>query len=226
MRQKVENGTTEFIIMGHSQGAALAFLLRSYLEYLPEPLPYNVRIKTYGSAAPKPGNLYYAYDFDKITANGWAFRVINPMDWVPEMPFSIQRVSDLNEVNPLNLLHNKTKVNTDKKSTKTPKIPWITKVYVKHTVKKLDRKTRRAQKAFTRTLGEKTYKLLQKDFQELPKPDFSFSMNYSTCGTPIILQTTDNYFNSYLQKADKHIFTHHMYEAYLYLLMQNYPQKD
>jgi len=97
-----QRGIHEFIIIGHSQGGALATLTRSYLFYLSQKgtLPTDIRFKTYCSAAPKTGNLYYAYDFDFITRNGWAFTVVNAADWVPETLFSVQTLTDFNPVNP------------------------------------------------------------------------------------------------------------------------------
>ncbi|HEY3251697.1 MAG TPA: lipase family protein, partial [Ignavibacteria bacterium] len=87
----------EFLLFGHSQGGAISFLLRSFLEYEKQKgkIPADIVFKTYCSAAPKPGNMYYAYDFDFITRNGWAFTIVNTADWVPETPFSIPTIHDL-----------------------------------------------------------------------------------------------------------------------------------
>lgn len=95
-------GVREFIIMGHSQGETLAFLLRSHLHYLTQKgeLPKDIVYKTYCSAALKPVSLYYAYDYDFLTRNGWGFTIVNTLDWVPETPFTVQRISDFNPSNP------------------------------------------------------------------------------------------------------------------------------
>ncbi len=63
IKELYSKGTKEFIIIGHSQGGAISFLLTSYLNNLQKmnELPADIRFKTYCSAAPKPGNLYYAY---------------------------------------------------------------------------------------------------------------------------------------------------------------------
>ena len=50
-----QQGVKQFIIMGHSQGGAIAFLARSYFYYA-EDMPHDIVWKTYCSAAPKPGN--------------------------------------------------------------------------------------------------------------------------------------------------------------------------
>jgi hypothetical protein len=50
-----KQGIKDFIIMGHSQGAAISFLTTSYLYYLQKDgkIPADIRFKTYCSAAPK-----------------------------------------------------------------------------------------------------------------------------------------------------------------------------
>src|SRR5262245_24801676 len=50
-------------LTGHSQGAAMATLLRSYLQYARE-APSGLSYKTYVFAQPKPGNDHYAEDFE------------------------------------------------------------------------------------------------------------------------------------------------------------------
>jgi Lipase (class 3) len=67
----------------HSQGAAMATLLRSYLAYASDaPEDKNYSYKTYVYAQPKPGNDHYAGDFENMFSNsGFAFRVTNSLDW-------------------------------------------------------------------------------------------------------------------------------------------------
>jgi hypothetical protein len=91
-------------LTGHSQGAAMATLLRSYLEYASD-APAGLSYKTYVYAQPKPGNDHYATDFESKFSNpGLAFRVTNSLDWVPQVPFTIELVSDINRPNPLSVL--------------------------------------------------------------------------------------------------------------------------
>jgi hypothetical protein len=96
----------ELFIIGHSQGAALATLCTSFLHYQHLYTIEPVNRKTYVFAQPKPGNDYYGYDFEHITANcdcvnSKGFRVTNTQDWVPQIPLSIQLPSDLSHPNPL-----------------------------------------------------------------------------------------------------------------------------
>ncbi|NDC79343.1 MAG: hypothetical protein EBZ67_15970, partial [Chitinophagia bacterium] len=96
-------GTRKVLIFGHSQGGALACLLTSYLHYrrVAGLLPADLVMKTYASASPKPGNTYYAYDYEHITAEGRGFTVVNTADWVPETPGSVQTFGDLRPDSPL-----------------------------------------------------------------------------------------------------------------------------
>ena len=67
----------------------------------------SLNIKTYCSAAPKPGNLFYAYDFEHITEGGWAFNVVNSADWVPELPSTTQTVITSYSIHYTKLYENK-----------------------------------------------------------------------------------------------------------------------
>jgi hypothetical protein len=95
---------TDVYITGHSQGAAMATLLRSYLADAPD-APPGCAYKTYVFAQPKPGNGHYALDFDARFANrGLAFRVTNSLDWVPQVPFTLEFLDDIDRPNPLSVL--------------------------------------------------------------------------------------------------------------------------
>jgi hypothetical protein len=123
-----KRGYKNFIIMGHSQGGAIAYLLRSYLGGLQEQglIPADVVFKTYCSAPPKPGNLYYAYDYNYLTRGGWGVSVTNAADWVPQTPFSIQTLGDFPVQNPFG--------NID---VATQEQNFFVKLYVKHIYNRL-----------------------------------------------------------------------------------------
>lgn len=101
IKQSFAKGKKDFIILGHSQGAGIAYLVTSQLLYNQRLLPKDIQFKTYCSAAPKPGNLYFAYDYETATQNGRSYSIVNPLDWVPELPISIQTLTDFNTTNPL-----------------------------------------------------------------------------------------------------------------------------
>jgi len=95
---------SDVYITGHSQGAAMATLLASYLHYN-DGLPAECAIKTYVFAQPKPGNQHYAEDFEALFGDAaMAFRVTNTLDWVTEVPFTPQFPQDIDAPNPLTVL--------------------------------------------------------------------------------------------------------------------------
>ncbi len=212
-----QKGLNDFIIIGHSQGGAIALLLRSYLHYLPQALAPNIRIKTYASAAPKVGNINYAYDFDYITRGGWAYRIINPLDWVPQIPFTIEKISNISLANPF------TNINSS-----TQKMPWIKRTYIRHIYHKMDRKTEKAQKYYTKILGTEAAGIVTNFIPKYHSPKYASSFNYAPCGISIILRPTANYYKNFIpqRQATDGIFINHRVFAYLYLLKQNYPEKE
>ena len=95
---------SQVYIVGHSQGAALAALVTSYLHYpnyLTDALP-PLSYKTYAFAQPKPGNDHYSWDYEQaVVSQGLGLRITNPLDWVPQVPFTIEFLQDINTPNPL-----------------------------------------------------------------------------------------------------------------------------
>lgn len=207
IEEQYNAGHRDFLIVGHSQGGAIAYLLTSFLHHLQKngDLP-TINLKTYCSAAPKPGNLYYAYAFEKQTQGGWAYNVINTSDWVPEMPISVQTLDDFNEINPF--MHAKTII----KSQKFPK-----NLVLKHVYKKLDKPTRMALKNYQNYLGKKAYKIIRSQILEFDQPVYANSTHYVRTGNTIILTPTDDYFARFPNDTTK-LFPHHFHAPYLYLL--------
>ncbi|HKF54388.1 MAG TPA: hypothetical protein VKJ45_03055 [Blastocatellia bacterium] len=108
----VPQGSSVFIA-GHSQGAAIATLMTSFLNYssnwklFQQALGYNYanNYKTYVFAQPRPGNDIYGYDYESIASNGgMAFTVNNNQDWVPQVPLTFELPGDINSPNPLSVL--------------------------------------------------------------------------------------------------------------------------
>jgi len=206
-----QKGIREFIIIGHSQGGALATLTRSYLFYMTQKgdLPKDIVYKTYCSASPKVGNLYYAYDFDFITRNGWGFTVVNAADWVPETLFSVQTLTDFNPVNPFDNIDDLLK-----------KQSLIARWVIKHKYKKLRNGVRTAQERFEKNLGGLVYKFVKKTLPQLREPVYAHDNNYQRAGVPIVLQPDADYYTVF-PNTTTNIFQHHMFAPY-YVLAKKY----
>jgi len=213
VKERYARGTRQFIVTGHSQGGAIAFLLRSYLQYHPG-LPKDIIYKTYCSAAPKPGNLFYAYDFENITRDGWGFRIVNSDDWVPETPLSLQTVQDYNMPNPFMNVKGQLK-----------KQKFFVRIYGNLIYNRLTRTTNRSVRRFRKTLGNGVFRLAKRNLPQMVQPEYVSSNNFMTCGTPIILLTDAEYHKKFPFDG-KNIFVHHMPEHYLWLLKKYYSVSD
>ncbi len=211
-----KKGVKEIIIIGHSQGAALSFLMRSYLQYAPESIvPKDINYKVYCCAAPKPGNLFYAYDFDFITRNGWAYRIINTSDWVPETPFSIQSIGDLHPTNPFS-----NKKQLMKKGVAKPLIRW----YVNHAVKDMEDAAKKANRKYEKYLTKRMGIFVKRTLKEYKNPIIEKSNFYMPSGVPIILKP-DSAYNEKFKFDGTNVFLHHLFEPYIYLTELHYLKK-
>ncbi len=203
-----KTGIKDFLLMGHSQGGAIDYLLTAYLYNLQQKqqLPADIRFKTYCSAAPKPGNLYFAYHYESITQNGWAYNVVNSADWVPETPISIQTLNDINDTNPFKNAKNEIK-----------KLKFPKNIYLKKVYNKLDKPTKRAQKSYEKYLGEMTSKVISKKLNGFVSPPYCNTNNYVRTGATIVLFANDDYYNHFPDDDEK-MWVHHFYKPYFYLL--------
>jgi hypothetical protein len=200
-------GRRDFLIFGHSQGGALSYLCFAHFHYLQKQgkLPKDIRFKMYSSAGPKAGNIHFAYDFESYTPLTWAFNVINPEDWIPLMPFTVQTTEDMTATQPFKFI---------KKGLKTQKL--IPRIAMSTAYKGVDRKTKKARKALKKNLGKRVGTQVRKSRPQFIEPDFHHSHNYCRAGNTIILTPTEKYYKFYPQSSDD-IFIHHMMEPYLML---------
>lgn len=201
-------GIKEYFIVGHSQGGAIAYLVTAYLHYLQQQgsIGSEVKFKTYCSAGPKPGNLFFAYDYESYTQTGWAYNVVNAADWVPEVPFSIQTTDDFSKTNPFK---------NAKKMIKRMKFPVnlvLGSIYTK-----IDNPPKKARKTFMKYLGGMLTKIIKKSRKDFVQPVLFKSNHYVRTGNTIVLTPTADYMEIY-KDSDSNIFVHHVHEPYLYLL--------
>ena len=82
-------GIYNIIITGHSQGGALANMLRAYLENLSHyEISKKNKFKTYAFAAPMVGNKNFIAEYNaRYCANNSSFNIIIPSDPVPGYAF-------------------------------------------------------------------------------------------------------------------------------------------
>jgi len=203
-----KTGVRDFIITGHSQGGAISFLITSWVRHLQHKgeLPLDIRFKTYASAAPKPGNLYYAYDYENLTRNGYAFNVVNSADWVPETPLAVQTTDDFNTLNPFR---------DALKTINKQKFPARTAM--KHAYRKLKKHPAKAVKNYRKYLGNLAGKMAGNVYPELKLPEFFNTSNYVRTGNTVVLYADENYYQVFPDSGDN-IFKHHTTAAYIFLL--------
>jgi hypothetical protein len=210
LHEQYANGKRDLIVTGHSQGGAIAYLFTAYLKNLQQDggFPPDWRIKTYCGAAPKPGNLYFAYDYEQKTAGGWAFNVLNPLDWVPEVPLTVQTTSDFNTVSPL------TNAEAAIRKQEFPK-----NLALKHVYKKLRNPAHKANKNYQKYFGKKANQFVKKTLPGFEEPQYFNSNHYCRTGQFIVLKPDADYLKKYPNDPKtENVFIHHLPEQYIVLM--------
>lgn len=202
------NGISDFIITGHSQGGGISYLLTAHLLKLREKgkIASNIRFKTYSTAAPKPGNLYFAYDYESQTPEGMAFNIINSSDWVPEVPVSIQTLDDFNNINPFNDI-----------SALTENSGLFEKLKLKYTYNRLKKIPCKARKNYIKYLGEKIESRAKEHLGEIQLPDYYPAFHYVRTGRSVVLNPDKTYKNKFPEDTTK-LFLHHSHKSYINLI--------
>jgi len=210
-------GIKNYIIMGHSQGGAIAYLLTSYFNYTgKQRIPGDIIFKTYCSASPKPGNLFYSYDYDFITRGGWSLRIYNSEDWVPQTPLSVQTTKDFSEVNPYS-----------ERDSFVVKMNLIDKIIFDYLVGRIHGTLEDSKDLLKDYFGSMVYKYsVRKFLPDFPEPQYSDDAYYYPCGVPVVLLKQKGYeemLDTY--KTIPFLFKNHMIPAYYFLLNKIYFDK-
>jgi len=205
-----KSGIKNFLIMGHSQGGAISYLLTAYFYTLQRQgvLPRDIRFKTYCSAAPKPGNLNFAYSYENMTRDGWAFNVVNAEDWVPQTPFSAQMLSDLPQVSPIPLVEGMIKQQS-----------FFKRIFLNLVYGKLRNPSRKTVKNYQKLLGKEMSKRVSKYLPDFKAPAYYNSSDYVRTGNTIVLYPDSTYYKKFSNDS-KDLMIHHSFPPYLFLLNQ------
>jgi hypothetical protein len=200
-------GIRDYIILGHSQGGAISYLLTSHFDRLKKQgrIPEDIRFKTYCSAAPKPGNLHYAYEYEHMISGGWAYNIVNTADWVPETPIGVQTINDNNTVNPFS------NARTTIRKQKFPENVALNYIY-----SRLRKPSLKAQRRNQRILGTMLSKYIKEHLKGYKEPKYYPSSNYVRTGNYIVLLADDAYYKKFPDNKED-IFVHHLLQPYLYL---------
>lgn len=205
-----KHNNKEFIISGHSQGGVITYLITANLRQmqLKGELPQDIVFKTYALAPPKPGNLYFTYQYEKMT-QAWSYSVSNVQDWVPEVPPTTQTLKDFNPISPFS----ETEISKAMK-----KISWPKRMFAKGIFNKISNPTEKSNERYQKYLGGFVFKMIHKQLPELVEPTYSDNSDYNRCSNPVILDGLQD--KAYQEQFDKpeNIMSHHLPPAYLYLL--------
>jgi len=203
-------GIRDFIITGHSQGGGLSYLLASILLWRQKDglLPKDMRFKVYTSASPKPGNLYFAYDYDRVALEGWSYNLVNTEDWVPQSPFTVQTVNDLPDINPMTFVT----ANIEKQS-------FFRRLFLRSIYKRITKPPIKALDAYQKYLGNYVGKMIKKEYKEFEIPSFSKSSDYVRVSNQIVLFPDSTYYTKYnAAEQPNNFMLNHSLNAYYYLL--------
>jgi hypothetical protein len=211
MLQRIDSiytaGIRQLIITGHSQGGAIAYLATASLRMMQAEgkLPADLVIKTYCSAAPKPGNLFFAYDYEVMTQGGWSWTVVNIDDWVPQTPEATQQAKDFNPTNPF----------VDARRI-IKKQRWPLRWALLYGYRKLDKPSRRAARLNQKFLGSYATRLIAKQLPGYVPPPLAHSNNYERAGSMMVLRADSSYYRRFPESKTNY-FAHHLFASYLFL---------
>lgn len=210
-----KSGCRDFIICGHSQGGALSYLATAMVRRMQAngQMPKDFRVKTYASAAPKPGDYVFAMNYEAMT-RGWSITVVNADDWVPETPLSVQRPTDFRPTNPFAQMDDL-----------TANMGTLQKARIGFLYNKINKPTSKSVKNLTKYLGNVMGEMLEDANDWFERPDYADCANYARCGQTYVLMPDAEYHAKHPLKATD-AFEHHQYISYYELALKIDPTAE
>lgn len=206
-------GIKDIIITGHSQGGGLSYLLAANLFWrqVDGHFPKDVKIKVYTSASPKPGNLYFSYDYDRVAHEGWSYNVVSTEDWVPQSPFSVQTIDDLPAISPLSFIRESISQQS-----------FFKRLFLNSIYRKITKPPFKTVKAYQKYLGKYVGSKIKDEYKDFEVPKFGASNEYIAAGRRIVLYPDSSYHKQFdATENPKNFMLHHSMYAYYYLLLNN-----
>ena len=93
---------------------------------------------------------------------------------------------------------------------------FFKRIALNHFYNSLDKPTKKANKRFQKQLGKTLGNYIKKSLPEYEMPEYFNSSNYTRAGENIVLYADPEYFKLFPNDPQK-IWTHHSFEAYLWL---------
>ncbi|MCQ7926356.1 lipase family protein, partial [Salmonella enterica] len=203
-------GCRDFIITGHSQGGALSYLATAMVRRMQAKgeMPSDMRVKTYTSAAPKPGDYAFAMGYEAMTGGGWSLSVVNADDWVPETPLSVQRPTDFRPTNPFAQM-----------DSLTAGVGTMQRARLGFLYNRINKPTSKSVANLTKYLGDVVGEMLEEGCEWFSRPAYADCANYARCGQTIVLMPDADYHARHPRKSAD-AFEHHQYISYYELALK------
>lgn len=170
-----KEGIYNICITGHSQGGALAQIVRAYLSYLPEKeLSAKNNFKVYAFANPMIGNPSFVKEYnEKFCEPGMSYLIHNPADFVPRLPVSYNDSTFWKE-NLSDIILNREEFSIQKTALEGGLYLFKDKVSL-----------------MVRKMSQNIEKQLIKELGEIVMPAFYEDVNYVHTGNRIMLSPTE-----------------------------------
>lgn len=206
-----QSGYHNYIVTGHSQGGALCYYVSSWLWYLKKNGKYpSMGIKTYASASPKMGNMFFINDYDSVNHAEWAFSIVNSADVVTETPLTTQQLEeDMNTPNPFVSLYSKMN-----------QLPFLKRIVLKNAFNKMKKGATKSSMAYQKYLGGYSEKIIKGMLPGIVLPKTVNTTYFLRPGVNISLQVNDRYKDFF--KIYKSNLAHHGMKPYRFLLREYY----